>query len=144
MIDTRITRVRSRVLDLPLPGDFRPAWGRNAVQRTLLITLVEVESGIVGITAAEAGPEAAIAIERFVKPHLLGQDACEPERLTRILSDAEILGAPVYFVEIALWDIAGKVAGLPVHKLWGASADRLPAYCATGEVRPVERRLEDC
>jgi L-alanine-DL-glutamate epimerase-like enolase superfamily enzyme len=146
MTDTCITRVRSRVLDLPLPDDFRPAWGRNAIQRNLLITLVEVEveSGIVGITAAEAGPEAAIAVDRFVKPHLLGQDACEPERLNRIFSDAEILGAPVYFVEIALWDIAGKVAGLPVHKLWGASADRLPAYCATGEVRPIERRLEDC
>jgi D-galactarolactone cycloisomerase len=146
MIDTRITRVRSRVLDLPLPDDFRPAWGRNVVQRNLLITLieVEVESGIVGITAAEAGPEAAISIDRFIKPHLLGKDAGEPERLTRIFSDAEILGAPVYCVEIALWDIAGKAAGLPVHKLWGASADRLPTYCATGEVRPIEQRLEDC
>jgi L-alanine-DL-glutamate epimerase-like enolase superfamily enzyme len=144
--DTRITRVGSRVLDLPLPGDFRPAWGRNLVQRNLLITLVEVEteSGVTGLTAAEAGPEAAISIDRFVTPHLLGQDAAAPERLTAILKDAEILGAPVYCIEIALWDIAGKVAGLPVSKMWGASTDRVPAYCATGEVREPERRLEDC
>ncbi|MDQ6879632.1 MAG: mandelate racemase/muconate lactonizing enzyme family protein [Candidatus Dormibacteraeota bacterium] len=145
-LDTRITRVRSRVLDLPLPDDFKPAWGRNEIQRNLLITLVEVEteSGITGITAAEAGPEAAISIDRFVKPHLVGQDAAAPERLAKIFSDAEILGSPVYCVEIALWDIVGKVAGLPVHKLWGASADRLPAYCATGEVRAPQQRLEDC
>jgi D-galactarolactone cycloisomerase len=143
---SRITRVRSRVLDLPLPGDFRPAWGRNQVQRNLLITLVEVEteSGITGVTAAEAGPEAAISIDRFVAPHLIGQDAAAPERLSGLLKDAEILGAPVYCIEIALWDIAGKVAGLPVSKMWGASTDRVPAYCATGEVRPSERRVEDC
>jgi L-alanine-DL-glutamate epimerase-like enolase superfamily enzyme len=144
--DTRITRVGSRVLDLPLPGDFRPAWGRNLVQRNLLITLVEVEteSGVTGRTAAEAGPEAAISIDRFVTPHLLGQNAAAPERLTAVLKNAEILGAPAYCIEIALWDIAGKVAGLPVSKMWGASTDRVPAYCATGEVRDPERRVEDC
>ena len=144
--DTQITRVRSRVVDLPLPSDFRPAWGRNQVQRNLVITVVEVEtaSGITGLTAAEAGADSAISIDRFVTPHLIGQDAAAPDRLTAFLEDAEILGSPVYCIEIALWDIAGKVAGLPVSKLWGASTDRVPAYCATGEVRPAERRVEDC
>ena len=143
---TRIERIRSRVLDLPLPADFRPAWGRNEIQRSFYVTLVEVEtaSGVVGVTAAEAGPEAAVSIERFVAPHLIGQDASRPERLVRILRDAEILGSPVYCVEIALWDIAGKVAGLPVFKMWGAATDRVPAYCATGEVRTPESRVEDC
>jgi D-galactarolactone cycloisomerase len=145
-VSSRITRVHSRVLDLPLPDAFRPAWGRNQIQRSYLITLVEVEtdSGITGITAAEAGPEAAISIDRFVTPHLIGQDAAAPERLTQITRDAEILGSPAYCIEIALWDIAGKVAGLPVSKLWGAATDRVPVYCATGEVRPPERRVEDC
>ena len=134
------------MLDLPLPADFRPAWGRDEVQRSFFMTLVEVEtkSGVTGVTAAEAGYEAAISIDRFVTPHLIGQDAAAPERLTGVLKDAEVLGAPVYCVEIALWDIAGKVAGLPVSKLWGASTDRVPAYCATGEVRAAERRIEDC
>lgn len=142
----RITRVHSRVLELPLPDAFRPAWGRNQVQRSFLITLVEVETdaGVTGVTAAEAGPEAAVSIDRFVTPHLIGEDAAAPERLTQILKDAEILGSPVYCIEIALWDIAGKLAGLPVSKLWGAFSDRVPAYCATGEVRSPERRVEDC
>lgn len=144
--DTTITRVRSRVLDLPLPADFHPAWGRGQVQRSFLVTLVEVETraGVTGVTAAEAGLEAAISIERFVTPHLIGQDASRPERLTTVLKDAEILGSPVYCVEIALWDIVGKLAGLPVSKLWGAHSDRVPAYCATGEVRSPAARVEDC
>ena len=144
--DTRITRIRSRVLDLPLPADFHPAWGRGEVQRSFFATLVEVETagGVTGITAAEAGPEAAISIDRFVTPHLLGHDAAAPERLAGVLRDAEVLGSPVYCVETALWDIAGKVAGLPVSKMWGAVTDRVPAYCATGEVRDADRRVEDC
>src|SRR3989449_1329975 len=144
--DSRITRVRTRVLDLPLPADFRPAWGRNDVQRSFYMTLVEVETaaGITGVTAAEAGPEAAISIDRFVSPHLIGRDAAAPEQLTAVLRDAEILGSPVYCIEVALWDIAGQIAGLPVYKMWGAVTDRVPAYCATGEVRSPERRVEDC
>jgi L-alanine-DL-glutamate epimerase-like enolase superfamily enzyme len=134
-LDTRITRVRSRVLDLPLPADFRPAWGRGEVQKSFFMTLVQVETegGITGIAGAEARSETAIAIDRFVSPHLVGRDAARPEQLTAILQDSEILGPPVYCVEIALWDIAGKAAGLPVYKMWGAAADRVP-----------ERRVEDC
>lgn len=141
-----ITRVRSRVLDLPLPADFHPAWGRNEVQRSFFVTVVEVETedGVTGVTAAEAGIEAAVSIERFVTPHLLGQDAAAPERLTAVLRDAEVLGSPVYCVEIALWDIAAKLAGMPVSKLWGAFTDRVPVYCATGEVRPAAQRVNDC
>src|SRR5438105_1384151 len=144
--DSRITRVHTRVLDLPLPADFHPAWGRNEIQRSFYMTLVEVETaaGITGVTAAEAGLEAAASIERFVSPHLIGRDAAAPERLTPVLRDAEILGSPVYCVEVALWDIAGKIARLPVYKMWGAATDRVPAYCATGEVRSPERRVEDC
>src|SRR2546430_3434488 len=131
----RITRVRSRVLDLPLPADFRPAWGRGEVQRSFFVTLVEIETedGITGVTAAEAGPEAAVAIERFVTPHLVGQDAAAPERLIGVVRDAEVLGSPVYFVEVALWDIVGKLAGMPVYRLWGAAKECVRAYCATGE-----------
>ncbi len=144
--DTTITRVRSRVVDLPLPADFHPAWGRGQVQRSFLATVVQVETrgGVTGVTAAEAGLEAAVSIDRFVAPHLIGQDAARPERLAGVLRDAEVLGSPVYCVEVALWDIAGRIAGLPVSRMWGAHADRVPAYCATGEVRPPERRVEDC
>jgi L-alanine-DL-glutamate epimerase-like enolase superfamily enzyme len=46
-------------------------------------------------------------------------------------------------MEIPLWDIIGRRAGLPVYKLLGGYQDGVPAYCATGEVRSVEARVED-
>lgn len=140
-----ITRVHGRVVDFPLPAPFHPAWARGRNQPNLLMVLVSVETdaGITGYTAAHAGPEAAIAVERFVSPYLIGQDPTAIERLTAILRDAEILGPPAYFMEIALWDIVGKQAGLPVYKLWGGAQDGVPAYCATAELRSPEQRVDD-
>jgi L-alanine-DL-glutamate epimerase-like enolase superfamily enzyme len=141
----KITRVLSRLVDLPLAAPFHPAWARGRNQQNILMVLVSVETdaGITGHTAAHAGLEAAVTVERFVAPYLIGQDPMRIERLTAILRDAEILGPPSYFMEIALWDIVGKQAGLPVHLLWGGAQDRVRAYCATAELRSPEQRVED-
>src|SRR5437763_7397173 len=141
----KITRVTSRVVDFPLDGEFHPAWARGRNQPNLLMVLLEVETdeGFVGYGAAHAGVETAIAIERFVAPYFLGRDPTEIERLTAVLRDAEILGPPVYCLEIPLWDIVGKIANLPVYKLWGGYSDRVLAYCATAEVRTPEERVHD-
>jgi L-alanine-DL-glutamate epimerase-like enolase superfamily enzyme len=140
-----ITRVSSRVVELPLEGDFTPAWMRGESQSTVVLTIVKVETdeGVSGYGAADAGAEAAIAIDRFVAPYFVGRDPFEVERLTEVLRDAEILAPPLYCLELPLWDIVGKVAGLPVCKLWGGYSDRVLAYCATGELRSADRRVED-
>src|SRR5207244_10608622 len=51
--------------------------------------------------------------------------------------------SPVYCMEMPLWDIVGKLAGLPVARLWGGFSDRVVAYCATAEVRSPQRRVDD-
>src|SRR5436190_2581930 len=140
-----ITRVRSRVLDFPLDGEFRPAWMRGHVQTNLLMTLVEVETdeGLIGYGAADGGEEVAIAIERLVAPSFLGRDPTRIELLTQVLRDAGVVGPPVYCMEIPLWDIIGRLAEMPVFKLWGGHDDKLPAYCATGELRSPEQHVAD-
>lgn len=141
----KIDRITCRVVDFPLERDFHPAWARGRNQTNLLMVLIEVgtDEGLIGVGAAHAGLEAAITIERFVAPYFVGQDPTEVERLIPVLRDTEILGAPVYCMEMPLWDLIGKVAGLPVARLWGGYSDRVPAYCATAEVRSPEQRVED-
>jgi L-alanine-DL-glutamate epimerase-like enolase superfamily enzyme len=141
----RIESVKCRVIDFPLERDFHPAWARGRNQPNLLMVLIEVttDEGLVGIGAAHAGLEAAIAIERFVAPYFLDQDPTQVERLVAVLRDAEILGAPVYCMEMPLWDIVGKLAGIPVTRLWGGYSDRVVAYCATAEVRSPDQRVQD-
>ncbi|MBV9749404.1 MAG: mandelate racemase/muconate lactonizing enzyme family protein, partial [Acetobacteraceae bacterium] len=141
----RIERVRTRLLEFPLAAPFTPAWARGRTRTSITMTLVTVETdaGITGISATPAGAEAAVAVSRFVRPHWLGQDPTAIERLAGVVRAAAVYGCPCYFLEVALWDIIGKAAELPVYKLWGGFADRVPAYCATGEIRPAAQRAED-
>lgn len=140
----KITGVRSRVVEFPLQSPFYPAWGRGQVQLTLPMVIFEVgtDEGLVGYGATGGGLNAAISIDRFVTPHLLGQDPTQIVRLGGVIQDAGILGAPPYCMEIPLWDLLGKSAGLPVYELWGGRADPVRAYCSTGELRPAKERTE--
>ena len=141
----KIDRIVCRVVDFPLEREFHPAWARGRNQPNILMLVIEVatDEGVTGVGAAHAGLEAAITIERFVAPYFIGQDPTYVERLVPVLRDSEILGAPAYCMEMPLWDIVGKLAGLPVARLWGGYSDRVPAYCATAEIRSPEQRVED-
>ena len=75
------------------------------------------------------------------EPYILGQDPTDVERVVsriRRLGGTKPWGSAVSAIEMALWDIAGKAAGVPVHKLLGGKVrDRVRVY--NGGVRfPME------
>ena len=68
-----------------------------------------------------------------LKPEIIGQDALNREALFKRLSrrhrstSLRAIGA----VDVALWDLAGKAAGLPLYKLMGGYRDSVPAYASS-------------
>src|SRR5207244_4316764 len=70
---------------------------------------------------------------QFLKPVVMGQNPLDRERLYQGLwqrnraTTYRAIGA----VDIALWDIAGKVAGQPIHRLLGSYRDSVPAYASS-------------
>lgn len=138
----RVTGVRSRVVNFPLDAPFYPAWSRGRAQTSLEMAIFEVvtDDGLVGVGATTGGLTSAVAIDRFVTPHLIGHDPTDIEQFARVIRDAEILGPPAYCMEIPLWDLLGQAAGLPVFRLWGGATTRVRAYCSTGELRPPQIR----
>jgi len=68
----------------------------------------------------------------FYKPFILGEDPTNVARTMlkiRRLGGFKPWGAAVSAIEMALWDVAGKAAGLPVHKLLGgAMRERVRVY----------------
>jgi len=92
----------------------------------------------------ENHPDSVIAEVRRLEPLLLGQDPTRVEALWQALYNAGLgyKGGPITMsaisgIDIALWDIAGRAAGLPVHRLLGgATRDRVRMYRATGGEMP--------
>jgi mannonate dehydratase len=127
--------------------------GRNFV--TLKLT---TESGLTGLGDATLnGRELAVAsyLENHVCPLLIGRDASQIEDIWQFLyKGAYWRRGPVTMnaigaVDIALWDIKGKAAGMPVYQLLGGKArDGVLVYGhANGEdtpsaLRAVESFLE--
>jgi L-alanine-DL-glutamate epimerase-like enolase superfamily enzyme len=90
--------------------------GRNPVIR--LVT----DQGISGYGEAESSKAYLKPMVMFYKDYLLGEDPTDVERVMlkiRRLGAFKPWGSAVSAIEIALWDIAGQVAGVPVYKLLG-------------------------
>ena len=100
--------------------------GQNPVVR------VATDQGISGYGEAESPKSYIKPIVPFYKPYLLGEDPTDVQRVMlkiRRLGGFKPWGAGVSAIEIALWDIAGQVAGVPVYKLLGGKMrDRVRAY----------------
>ncbi|MCI0439803.1 MAG: mandelate racemase/muconate lactonizing enzyme family protein [Chloroflexi bacterium] len=109
--------------------------GNNPVLR------IVTDEGISGYAEAES-------YKPYLKPHVLfykdliiGEDPTNVERVmlrVRRLGSFKPWGSAVSMIEMALWDIAGKAAGLPVYRLLGGKIrDRVRVY--NGAVRfPME------
>lgn len=71
-------------------------------------------------------------IEGLVKPLLLGEDPLDRERLWHLMSrHNNFAEGLVGNIDCALWDLAGKMAGMPVSSMLGRARDSVKAYAST-------------
>jgi len=105
--------------------------GNNPVVR------INTDEGIYGLGEVEASKSYLKPHVLFYKDRILGQDPTDVERVMlniRRLGSFKPWGSAVSAIEMALWDIAGKAAGVPVYKLLGGKVrDRVRVY--NGAVR---------
>ncbi len=141
----KITAVDAQVWGTRFPGEVHPAWAPGVIYRDWRTTVFEIrtDEGVTGIGAGVGNPA---YIREVIGPRLVGQDPFAIERHTDTLRN---LGGPwlthpiVWGIEVALWDLVGKAAGLPLYRLWGGYVDRVRAYASCMEVRSPEQRAED-
>ena len=153
--DLRITDVIAHPLSQTLPKPTVTSWGKYT---DVSICLVEVrtDAGITGVGEALArfSPGAyADLIETSLKARLIGQNPTDISAhwrtMRRALSGRSggILFEAIAGVDIALWDILGKVANLPIHRLLGGMGrSAVPVYAASvnwGDDAVMEAEL-DC
>jgi L-alanine-DL-glutamate epimerase-like enolase superfamily enzyme len=105
--------------------------GQNPVVR------ITTDEGISGLGEVESYKPYLKPHVLFYKPFIVGEDPTNVERVMqkiRRLGSFKPWGSAVSAIEMALWDIAGKAAGLPVYKLLGGKVrDKVRVY--NGAVR---------
>ena len=79
---------------------------------------------------------------QYLKPLVLGQDPLARERLYQSMwhKNRQTTFRAIGAMDVALWDIAGKAAGLPIHRLLGSYRESVPAY-ASSAVLPSQGGL---
>lgn len=112
-------------------------------QKHIVLVFVVTESGVVGVGeawASGAAPGALMAtIEDDLAPLMVGQDALAPARHWAALNEAALVSARRGIfktgqaaIDIALWDLMGKAANLPVFRLLGGFSDSATVYASAG------------
>jgi D-galactarolactone cycloisomerase len=154
-----IAEIRVHPISVPLDRAFWMSLEpyREAAE---IVVEIETEGGLVGVGEIHGRPQAEIAriLDRF-RGLLVGEDALDHARLYELLfrstfsRDAESFGAAdgqphfgaggkpqmmaaIAGIDIALWDIKGKAAGMPLWKLLGGRRNAVPAYASGGYYGP--------
>ena len=134
----RITGIRLERLVMPLDPPFAAAWDpvpRQSFAAT--IVRVETDEGVVGVGSGDTMD----GFEAF--EHLfIGSDPLAIGRQVRVLETIDFHAGRYWPLEVALWDIIGQVAGLPVATLFGGASEGIPAYASCGTLLAPAARAE--
>ena len=127
--DVQVKRIRvvKELGSLPVPPGSREP-GRAYRVGGDTVTLVHTDAGLTGL-----GPGVNPAVLNLARQRLIGADPLDVQRLARLLFNP----AGVFFsvgtganVEIALWDLVGKILELPLYRLWGGRDGKLMPYAS--------------
>jgi L-alanine-DL-glutamate epimerase-like enolase superfamily enzyme len=145
----KITAIETCLLTVPTPMPMALEFQHHK----LVVAEIATDEGLKGLgyslVFGGAGAEAVLAyLDARLKPLLLGEDPLAVERLwdkmyrgDRGVRRVGIAGMALSALDIGLWDLAGKAAGLPLYKLWGAMTDSVPAYGSGGWGKYSDKEL---
>ncbi|MGZ8438436.1 MAG: mandelate racemase/muconate lactonizing enzyme family protein [Candidatus Limnocylindrales bacterium] len=134
----KITSIRLDRLTLPLDPPLAAAWD-PVPRRTFEATVVRVETdeGVTGIGSGDTMDGFEAYRHLFV-----GTDPLAVARQVRVIESIDFHAGRFWPLEVALWDIVGQVAGLPVATLFGGALDGLPVYASSAVLLDAHARAE--
>ncbi len=143
--EMKITGVETDLLKPPPGEPIYDALQTLDVDTGKVVLRIRTDAGITGWASSSFGNRGEGArvvqsiIENEVKPVVMGKDPAFPRgiraELWKAMNYHGVTGVGQFAMaatDIALWDILGKNAGLPVYKMLGAYRDRMPVYSMCG------------
>jgi L-alanine-DL-glutamate epimerase-like enolase superfamily enzyme len=108
--------------------------------------VIETDAGITGFASVSRGVIFKDYVDRRFRAEFVGQDPLMREHLWERVWELDRIErfAPnmTHVFDVALWDIAGKQANLPVYKLLGGYRESIPAYASTVTYSSIEEFLD--
>jgi len=132
-----ISSIEIRHYRLPLDPPFLASWDPKP-RTSFTNTLVRVSAGdYEGVGSGDAMLGFA-----GCEPYFIGHDPFAIERHVQVLDNLQFHYGRMWPLEVALWDLMGKITGQPVWKLLGGQSGRVPLYASCGERKPAAERAE--
>ena len=139
--NAKISDVQVYLVETQVKGHVSDAT-RNVGTIGYAVTIVSLDNGLqgLGITYHEVGGEAVKEfILKTLRPVLLGRNPLENEALweecfhyVRGVGRKGLAFCAYSAVDIALWDLKGKMAGLPLYRMLGGVKRKIPIYASGG------------
>jgi L-alanine-DL-glutamate epimerase-like enolase superfamily enzyme len=138
--DLKIVELKAFPTSFPVPPENRVALGiGTAIKRDAVVVKVTTAGGLAGWGESHHGrAHTAVAklIETTLRQLVLGMDAADVVGVWKKIYDKQLashgMGAGTCLamsgIDMALWDIRGKAAGMPLYRLLGGSRRGIPAY----------------
>jgi D-galactarolactone cycloisomerase len=132
----KIVSITTKIVSIPMEQAWVYGLG-STTRKDELWVLVDTDEDLRGVGVSyhgHAAPAIEAIVERQLAPRLTGRDPLEIQEIWDVLFGSNFhLGAAAAMaisgIDIALWDLLGKVANLPLYKLLGgAGTPRLPLY----------------
>ncbi|MBI3372943.1 MAG: mandelate racemase/muconate lactonizing enzyme family protein [Betaproteobacteria bacterium] len=138
--DLKIVEIKAFPTSFALPPEKRVALGiGTAIKRDAVVVKVSTAGGLVGWGEAHHG-RAHVAVAKLIETTLrqlvLGMDAADVvgvwAKIYKMQLGSHGMGVATCLamsgIDLALWDIRGQAAGMPIYKLLGGARKGLPAY----------------
>jgi L-alanine-DL-glutamate epimerase-like enolase superfamily enzyme len=128
-----ITRIEITHHQLPLDPPFPASWDtRPRTQFPATIVRVFDDQGRCGVGSGDAMYGFA-DYERY----FIGQDPLDVDRHAAVISNIEFHAGRQWPLDLALWDLKGKIQGEPVWKMLGGFDNKIRAYASSGVHRSI-------
>ena len=133
-----ITRIEITHHQLPLDPPFPASWDtRPRTQFPATIVRVFDDQGRCGVGSGDAMYGFA-DYERY----FIGQDPLDVDRHAAVISNIEFHAGRQWPLDVALWDLKGKIQGEPVWKMLGGFDNKIRAYASSGVHRSITDMVE--
>ncbi len=135
-----------------VPTDLPEADGTYAWHKTTLVLVEATAGGVSGLGYSYASVSTAQLIAETLAKTVRGRDAMDiPGAFAAMVHEIRNLGRPgicsmaISAVDFALWDLKGRLLGVPLAKLFGMAHDSVPAYGSGGftsySIKQLQKQL---